>query len=88
LASAPGAAFNYDSPAADLVSVILTRATAPWGHPDLRSFAVEYFFDPLDISNFEWETDPAGYYRGSAGLTMRPRDLAKIGQLYLQKGEW
>jgi CubicO group peptidase (beta-lactamase class C family) len=84
LASAPGKAFNYDSPAADLVSVILTRATGQ----DLRSFAVEHLFAPLGIGDFEWETDPAGFYRGSAGLTVRPRDLARIGQLYLQRGEW
>jgi CubicO group peptidase (beta-lactamase class C family) len=84
LACTPGTAFNYDSPAADLLSVVLTRATGR----DLCTFAIEYLFDPLDITAFEWETDPAGFYRGSAGLVMRPRDLAKIGQLYLQRGEW
>jgi CubicO group peptidase (beta-lactamase class C family) len=84
LAHEPGTHFNYDSPVADLISVILTRAA----DQDLRSFAVEHLFGPLGITDFEWEIDPAGFYRGSAGLIMRPRDVAKIGQLYLQKGQW
>jgi len=84
LAHEPGSIFNYDSPTADLISVILTLAT----QQDVRSFAVDHLFGPLGITDFEWEVDPAGFYRGSAGLIMRPRDVAKIGQLYLQKGQW
>jgi len=84
LANEPGRVFNYDSPAADLISVILTRAV----HQDMQSFAVAHLFDPLGITDFAWEVDPAGFRRGSAGLVMRPRDLAKFGQLYLQRGRW
>jgi CubicO group peptidase (beta-lactamase class C family) len=53
-----------------------------------KAFLIENLFTPLAITDFEWEKDPAGYHRGSGGLVMRVRDLAKIGQLYLQKGRW
>ena len=53
-----------------------------------RSQVIENLFAPLDITDFEWEKDAAGYHRGSSGLIMRAPDLAKIGQLYLQKGQW
>ena len=80
----PGEVYNYDSASTDLLTVILTRATTQ----AVQTFAIENLFAPLDITNFEWEKDPAGYYRGSAGLVMKARDLAKIGQLYLQNGQW
>ena len=84
LAGNPGEIYNYDSPSTDLLTVILTRATKR----DARTFATENLFAPLGIAHFEWEQDPAGYHRGSAGLVTRAQDLAKIGQLYLQNGQW
>ena len=80
----PGKVYNYDSVSADLLTVVLARAA----NQDARTFAIENLFLPLDIADFEWEKDPAGYHRGSAGLMMRALDVAKIGQLYLQKGQW
>ena len=80
----PGTVFNYDSPTADLLATLLARANGC----DLQSFAVEQLFAPLGIQHFTWEQDPAGYYRGSAGSELRAIDLAKIGQLYLQQGQW
>ncbi|MEM7132707.1 MAG: serine hydrolase [Chloroflexota bacterium] len=80
----PGSHFNYDSPSADLLATLLAIAM----QNDLCRFAIQHLFNPLDIHDFEWERDPAGYYRGSAGLVMRPIDLAKIGQLTLQNGQW
>ncbi len=84
LAHEPGTTFNYDSPAADLAASVLARAIGQ----DLRSFADEALFGPLDIADYDWEVDPAGFYRGSAGLALQARDVAKIGQLYLQGGRW
>jgi len=80
----PGEIYNYDSASSDLLTVILTRAAKQ----DARTFAIENLFAPLDIKDFAWEQDPAGYHRGSAGLEMRAQDLAKIGQLYVQNGKW
>jgi CubicO group peptidase (beta-lactamase class C family) len=84
LAANPGETGNYDSASADLLSVILTRAA----QQDARAFLIDHLFTPLEISDFAWEKDPAGYYRGSAGIQMRPCDLARIGQLYLEEGRW
>jgi len=84
LAGNPGEIYNYDSASADLLTVILTRAAKQ----EAKTFAIETLFAPLHITEFDWEKDPAGYYRGSTGLIMRAPDLAKIGQLYLQQGQW
>jgi len=81
---APGTVFNYDSPTADLLATLLAQAVGR----DLQSFARDYLFGPLGIHDFRWEQDPAGNYRESAGLELRPIDLAKLGQLYLQQGQW
>jgi len=84
LAGSPGEVYNYDSASADLLTVILTRAA----NQDVKTFLVENLFAPLEINHFQWEKDPAGYYRGSAGLRMSANDLSKIGLLYLQNGRW
>lgn len=84
LVGIPGERYNYDSASTDLLTVILSRAT----NQDAQTFAIDNLFEPLGITNFKWEKDPAGYHRGSAGLVMTARDLAKIGQLYLQRGQW
>jgi CubicO group peptidase (beta-lactamase class C family) len=80
----PGKTYNYDSASTDLLSIVLARATKQ----EAKTFLIENLFTPLDITDFEWEKDPAGYYRGSGGLIMKARDLAKIGELYLQQGHW
>jgi len=43
-------------------------------------------FDPLDIKNYTWDTCPKGINKGGSGLNLRTEDIAKFGQLYLQKG--
>jgi CubicO group peptidase (beta-lactamase class C family) len=84
LAGNPGEIYNYDSASTDLLTVILARAAKQ----EAKTFAIKHLFTPLDITDFEWERDPAGYHRGSAGLALKAHDLAKIGQFYLQKGQW
>jgi CubicO group peptidase (beta-lactamase class C family) len=53
-----------------------------------RDFAEQYLFQPLGISNVRWDTDAAGIPIGGWGLQLTPRDMAKLGYLYLQDGEW
>lgn len=82
----PGTSFDYYPGNAHILSALLQRATKE----DTRSFALRYLFEPLGISekDIEWEKDPQGVFSGSWGLYMRPRDMAKVGFLYLEKGAW
>jgi CubicO group peptidase (beta-lactamase class C family) len=78
-----GQAFFYNTGALALVSAIIRKAT---GRP-LDEFAREAIFEPLGITAVEWirvkgDTDAGG------GLRLRPRDMAKIGQLVLAGGRW
>ncbi len=45
-------------------------------------------FEPLGIADPKWETSPQGISIGGYGLYLRTEDIAKFGQLYLQKGKW
>jgi CubicO group peptidase (beta-lactamase class C family) len=79
----PGQEFFYNTGALTLVSAIIRKAT---GRP-LDDFARENLFVPLGITAAEWnrvkgDTDAGG------GLRLRPRDMAKIGQLVLNGGCW
>jgi CubicO group peptidase (beta-lactamase class C family) len=78
-----GQEFFYNTGALALVSAIIRKAT---GRP-LDEFARETIFEPLGIAAAEWirvkgDTDAGG------GLRLRPRDMAKIGQLVLAGGRW
>jgi CubicO group peptidase (beta-lactamase class C family) len=78
-----GQEFFYNTGALALVSAIIRKAT---GRP-LDEFARETLFEPMGITGVEWirvkgDTDAGG------GLRLRPRDMAKIGQLVLAGGRW
>ncbi len=79
--SPPGLAFAYNSAAVNLLGVVLEQATGK----TLPAFADEVLFGPLHIGAREWEPLGTGV-NGGAGLDLRPRDLARIGQLFLQDG--
>jgi len=81
LSDPPGSTFVYNSAAVHLLGVILERATGT----SLPVYADRRLFSRLGISRSEWELLPDGY-NGSAGLDLRPRDAARIGQLLLQGG--
>ena len=51
-------------------------------------FAEENLFGPLGIADVDWPTDPDGVSVGYSELRMRPHDMAKIGFLYLNEGQW
>jgi CubicO group peptidase (beta-lactamase class C family) len=85
----PGQLFAYSSIGVELLSILLAQLT----HMSLINFAKEHLFEPLGISTderagFVWETDNQGYYHGSGGLHLLPRDMAKFGFLYLNNGYW
>lgn len=81
---APSKAFNYNGGATAVLADILARRT---GMP-LPEYARRKLFAPLGITDSEWQTDLRGRPMAFAGLRLRPRDLAQIGQLLLQRGQW
>ena len=78
-----GQAFFYNTGALALVSAIIRKAT---GRP-LDEFARKTLFEPLGITAVEWERRKGDTDAGG-GLRLRPRDMAKIGQLVLAGGRW
>jgi CubicO group peptidase (beta-lactamase class C family) len=82
LANPPGTAFRYNSAAVHLLGVILEQVTGM----SLPTFAGQVLFDPVGIPGRAWEPFPEGTVNGGSGLDLRPRDLARIGQLFLQGG--
>jgi len=84
MVSEPGMEFCYDSPGMHLLSAILQEATGMTA----LDFARQYLFEPLGIHDVIWEVDPQGYSRGWGDLHLLPEDLAKIGFLWLHRGNW
>jgi CubicO group peptidase (beta-lactamase class C family) len=84
MSATPGDTFNYNSGNSHLVSAIITKLTgmSAWDYAKAR------LFGPLGIGVSYWRHDPQGVTTGGNGLSMLPRDMAKIGYLYLRNGEW
>ncbi len=81
---APGLVFNYNTGASHLLTAILERAT----NMSTLDFANKYLFGPLSIKDAFWMVDPQGVAQGGNGLMIKPRDMAKIGYLFLKEGRW
>lgn len=87
LAAQPGTQFNYCTAAVEVVSVILQNATGMTA----REFANENLFAPLGIgpiSEARWPSDPQGVTIGGYGLALTPSEMAKLGYLFLNQGQW
>lgn len=84
IAAPPDTLWNYSGGATDLLGNIVERVS---GKP-LESFAREALFEPLGIADLEWKSYKNGKIAAAAGLRLRPRDAAKIGQLMLDGGTW
>jgi CubicO group peptidase (beta-lactamase class C family) len=80
----PGTEFFYSSGNAHLLSAIIQQASGLNSH----DFAQQYLFEPLGITGTGWKTDPDGIPNGGWGLALKPRDMAKLGYLYLNQGRW
>jgi len=79
-----GSQFNYCSGCSHLLSAILQLTTGM----NTDDFAEQTLLKPLGISNVKWERDNTGIPIGGWGLQITPRDMAKLGYLYLQNGQW
>jgi CubicO group peptidase (beta-lactamase class C family) len=84
LVATPGTVWNYNSGGVELLGYILQKVS----HRPLDKFAKQALFDPLGITDWQWQRSKNGTLAASWGLWLRPRDLAKIGQLVLDHGVW
>jgi len=80
----PGSRWNYCAGCSHILTAILQKTTGM----NPRDFAEQYLFMPLSISAGRWMTDPSGIPYGAGGFNLTPRDMAKLGYLYLRKGQW
>ncbi len=80
----PGSTWYYSNVDVHLVSVAIARQH----QMPIDEYAKSALFRPLGITQFSWAGNQAGEPDGAAGLKLTPRDMAKLGQLYLQAGEW
>ncbi len=85
IAHNPGEKFVYQGAMSVLLGGVIENIT----EMSLRQYADEALFSQLQILNYDWFAhEVTGDYLGSSGLYFRSRDLAKLGQLYLNKGLW
>lgn len=80
----PGTHFKYNTPATFMQSAIVQQVTGQTVLDYLRP----RLFEPLGITHPVWDTNFQGVTLGGYGLRVRTEDIAKLGQLYLQKGRW
>ena len=80
----PGAHFLYNTGATYMLSAIVQRTTGM----KLIDFLKPRLFEPLGIENATWTESPQGITAGGIGLSTKTEDIARLGQLYLQKGLW
>ena len=81
----PGKVWNYSGGSTALLAAVLQRTSGKW----VEEFARDELFAPLGITDFEWVKMPSsGEFAADSGLRLRPRDMAKLGQLVISRGIW
>jgi len=80
----PGKVFRYGDGNPNLVSFAIQKRYGK----SLGDFANEFLISPLNITEWKWETSKNGVGFGGTNLYLKPRDMAKIGQMLLQNGRW
>ena len=80
----PGSRFLYNSAATFMLSAIVQKVTVQREFDYLQS----RLFAPLGITGIDWEVNPQKINTGGWGLRLKTEDMAKFGQLFLQKGKW
>ncbi|HYM32824.1 MAG TPA: serine hydrolase [Candidatus Cybelea sp.] len=85
MSSSPGSRFTYNGGNPYVLSALITKKTGRCAF----DFAKDELFKPLDISSARWgRVDAQGVTNGESGLFLTPRDMARIGYLYLRNGMW
>ncbi len=84
MAADPGSAWNYCSPFTQILSGIVTELTGK----SALDYASEKLFAPLGITSYAWGSGPNNLTVGAGALELTARDMAKIGYLFLNHGQW
>ncbi|MEJ7646962.1 MAG: ChbG/HpnK family deacetylase [Chryseolinea sp.] len=84
IANAPGTKFHYNSMATFMLSAIVQKVTGQ----TVLEYLEPRLFSPLNIVGMDWEINPKGINVGGWGLRLKTEDLAKFGQLFLNKGKF
>jgi len=80
----PGTHFKYNTAATFMQSAIVQKVTGQ----SVLEFLRPRLFEPLGIEHPVWDANFQGISLGGYGLRVRTEDIAKFGQLYLQRGNW
>ena len=80
----PGTHFLYNTSATYMLSAVVQKVTGE----TVLDYLQPRLFEPLGITKPTWEASPQGISVGGYGLSIRTEDIARFGQLYLQKGNW
>lgn len=84
MAGSPGDKFVYCTGCSHVLSAVIEEVS----EIGTEAFARENLFEPLGITDYRWERDGQGIALGGWGLQITPRDMAKLGLLYLHEGQW
>ncbi|HUS77456.1 MAG TPA: serine hydrolase [Patescibacteria group bacterium] len=80
----PGTRFEYTNGVSHLLSCIITEKTGM----SALEYGMEHLFEPLGIHDVEWHNDSMGRNWGYSRIYITPHDMAKLGYLFLNKGQW
>jgi len=80
----PGTKFSYNNKAVNLLGGIVKVLT----RKRIDNYLYEKIFEPMGIEDFDWTADDDGNPHCMSGFKVQPKDMAKLGQLYIQKGNW
>jgi CubicO group peptidase (beta-lactamase class C family) len=80
----PGVTWNYSDGPADVTAALLRKVT---GQTPL-DYAKQKLFGPLGVTNVAWQASSNGTSFGGWGLELTPRDMARFGELYRNRGQW
>jgi CubicO group peptidase (beta-lactamase class C family) len=84
LVSDPGTRFHYSNLTSNWLGIIVDRACGM----NLKAYAEEHLFSPLDVKAGEWGQDAEGHNNGCGDLHSTPRDAARFGLLYINDGTY
>ncbi|MBT8352365.1 MAG: beta-lactamase family protein, partial [Deltaproteobacteria bacterium] len=84
MAEKPGTQFEYSNCVTFMLSAIIQKTTKQ----NTLKFMEKHLFGPLGITDVRWASSPKGINVGYGMMWLTPHDMAKIGWLYLNKGQW